>query len=203
MRWSAYELSPCGPREECGVFGIFGHADAARLTYYGLCALQHRGQESAGIAVSDGTTLRCHKRMGLVSDVFTEEVLSVLNGASAVGHVRYSTTGSSMPANTQPLLTQLGRNQLALAHNGNLVNAYDLRSHLEERGVAFQTTVDTEVVAHLIAMAGVREVETAIAESLRTIRGSYSFVFLTEGKLIGARDVNGIRPLSIGRLGDA
>ena len=198
-----YELSPYGPREECGVFGIFGHSDAARLTYYGLYALQHRGQESAGIAVSDGNQLHCHKGMGLVSDVFSDEVISDLNGSSSIGHVRYSTTGSSLLVNAQPLLVRHRRGQLALAHNGNLVNAYSLRQKLEEDGSIFQTTIDSEVLAHLVARAGRNGMETAVAEGLRTIRGGYAFVFLTEGQLLGARDPNGIRPLSIGRLGEA
>ena len=194
---------PWRPAEECGVFGIFDHPEAARLTYYGLYALQHRGQESAGIAVSDGRCLAIHKGMGLVSEVFGDETINGLGGTSAIGHVRYSTTGSSLLANAQPLVVRHRRGELALAHNGNLVNAAAIRQELEEEGSIFQTTVDTEVVAHLVARAGRNGIESAVEESLRTVQGGFAFVFLTPDRLLAARDPNGFRPLSLGRLGDA
>ncbi len=191
------------PQDECGVFGIFNHSDAARMTYYGLYALQHRGQESAGIIVSDGKHLSSHKGMGLVSEVFDDEVIGGLKGQSAIGHVRYSTTGSSLLQNAQPLLIRHRRGELALGHNGNLVNAAAIRRELEEQGSIFQTTVDTEVVAHLIARLGKNGIESAVAESLGRVQGGFAMVFLTVDKLIAARDPHGIRPLSLGRLGDS
>lgn len=191
------------PQDECGVFGIFGHPDAARLTYYGLFALQHRGQESCGIVTSDGEKLFSQKGMGLVAEVFSEDHLGGLPGRAALGHVRYSTTGSSLLVNAQPLLIRYRRGHLALAHNGNLVNAGIIRDKLEDEGSIFQTTLDTEVLAHLIARKGRNGVESAIVESLKEVRGGYVFVFLTPDKMIGVRDPHGIRPLSLGRLGDA
>lgn len=190
--------------EECGVFGVYGQPGAAMLTYYGLFALQHRGQESAGIVASDGRTVVAHKGLGLLTDVFAEpRQLTSWTGHLAIGHVRYSTTGSTSLANAQPLLVRYRGGSLALAHNGNLVNAGALRAQLEAEGSIFQTTADSEVIAHLIARQGDVPLETAIARSLTQIRGAYAFVFLTEDKLIAVRDPNGIRPLSLGRLGEA
>jgi amidophosphoribosyltransferase len=189
-------------RCECGVFAIYGHPGAARFTHLGLYALQHRGQESAGIVAADGRRVAQHKGMGLVSEVFREEVLDGLSGHLAVGHVRYSTTGSSHLINAQPLVVRYRHGQLALAHNGNLVNAAVLRENLEEAGSIFQTSVDTEVVAHLIARAGRNGLEGAVREALAAIAGGYAMLMMTEDRIIAARDPNGIRPLSLGRLGD-
>ncbi|MEW6080244.1 MAG: amidophosphoribosyltransferase [Bacillota bacterium] len=191
------------PKEECGVFGIFGNPDAARLTYYGLYALQHRGQESAGIAVSGPGTVKGHKGMGLVSDVFNGGRVDDIRGNNAVGHVRYSTMGSSFLVNAQPLVVRFHGGGLGLAHNGNLTNAVKLRSKLERMGSIFQTTMDTEVVAHLIARNSGQGVDGAVAESLQSITGGYALVLLTDDALYGARDPSGTRPLSLGRLGDA
>jgi len=190
-------------REECGVFGIWGHPQAVHLTHVALFALQHRGQESAGLAsVRDGQ-LRLHKGMGLVSEVFTEGVLRDMAGQAAIGHVRYSTFGSSDPVNAQPLVIRYHRGMLALAHNGNLVNAPQLRDELEAQGSIFQTTLDTEVIAHLIARRPSRELTEAVAGSLAEVKGGYALLFLSPGAMIGARDPNGIRPLSLGKLDGA
>jgi amidophosphoribosyltransferase len=190
--------------EECGVFGIFsndGH-DVARTTYYGLYALQHRGQESAGIAVNDSGVIVHHKDMGLVPEVFNEVVLNHLKGHIAIGHVRYSTTGGSLRENAQPMVVKYRNGQLALAHNGNLVNAAELRSRMEENGALFQTTSDTEVIANLISRytVGCETIEDTIIKVMETIRGSYALVMVTPNSLIGVRDPLGIRPLCIGRL---
>ncbi|MCL6450810.1 MAG: amidophosphoribosyltransferase [Acetobacteraceae bacterium] len=190
-------------REACGVFAVFGHPEAARMTYYALFALQHRGQESAGIAVSDGSRVECVKGMGLVSEVFPGPSLGGLEGSSAIGHVRYSTFGASTLANAQPLMVRFRKGTLALAHNGHLVNAAHLRQRLEEDGSIFQTGVDVEVLAHVIARLALNGLEEAVAGSLGQIRGGYALVFLTERRLMVARDPCGIRPLSMGRLGDA
>lgn len=193
-----------GPRDECGVFGIYGHPEAARQTYYGLYALQHRGEESAGIAVSSGRRLDVVRGMGLVTDVFSEENLSRLAGDRAIGHVRYSTTGSSIAANAQPYIMQSRRGSVAIGHNGNFVNATELRERLESAGAIFTTTTDTEVLAHLIARHRNGDgLEGAIVHALQELRGAYALVILTEQKLIGVRDPHGIRPLSLGKLGDA
>lgn len=197
-------LSGAEIHEECGVFGVYGQPGAAMLTYYGLFALQHRGQESAGIVVSDGHDVKAHKGLGLLTEVFADpQQLAKWTGNLAIGHVRYSTTGSTSLANAQPLLVRYHGGRLALAHNGNLVNAGELRTRLETEGSIFQTTIDSEVVAHLIARQGDVPIETAIARSLEQVRGAYAFIFLTEDKLIAVRDPNGIRPLSLGRLGEA
>ncbi|MEW6244855.1 MAG: amidophosphoribosyltransferase [Bacillota bacterium] len=192
-----------GIREECGVFGVFGHAEAAHLTYYGLYALQHRGQESAGIAVSDGRGIVCHKGMGLVSEVFNRERIERLPGTSAIGHVRYSTTGRSYLVNAQPLCVTVRGTHLALAHNGNLVNAAAIRESLESMGSIFQTSLDTEVVAHLVAHRQSNGIEPAIMKSLNEVKGAYAFLFMTPDRIFAARDPHGIRPLSMGKLGDA
>jgi len=193
--------------EECGVFGIFGHADAAHLTYYGLFALQHRGQESAGIATSDHGEIRHIKGMGLVADVFSRDELAKLPGNIAIGHVRYSTTGRSLLENAQPLVARYRGGMLALAHNGNLTNALQLRHELAARGSIFQTTTDTEMVAHLVARYagedGDGDVLAAIRRAFGSVAGAYAMVLMTEDKLIGVRDPHGIRPLSLGRLGEA
>ena len=188
-------------QEECGVIGVYAPGeDSARLAYFGLFALQHRGQESAGIAVSDGEWIKVHKDMGLVTQVFSEEVLSGLAGGIAVGHTRYSTTGSSVPRNVQPLRCDGHSGCIALAHNGDLVNAADIRSEMQAEGVAFETTNDSEVIAKLIATSRAGSVEDAIAEAMARIKGAYSVLILTERKLIAIRDPYGIRPLCIGRL---
>ncbi|MDI3257638.1 MAG: amidophosphoribosyltransferase [Kyrpidia sp.] len=189
--------------EECGVFGVWGCDNAAQLTYYALYALQHRGQESAGIATVDGTEMFHHRGLGLVAEVFAPEDLNRLAGTGGVGHVRYSTTGANKLANAQPMvLFDVYGGPLALAHNGNLVNAMLLRRELEERGSIFQSTSDTEVVAHLIARHRGGSLTDAIVDSLRRVQGAYAFVFLTPGRLVEARDPQGLRPMALGRFGD-
>ncbi len=190
-----------GFREKCGVVGVFGHPEAANLAYLGLCALQHRGQEAAGIVSSDGQVLVSHRGLGLVTDVFPETIIRRLRGQAAIGHNRYSTTGGSQHLkNAQPLVVEYGRGGLALAHNGNLVNAERLRAELEARGSIFQSTVDTEVIIHLIAAAGADTLEDRVVEALHQVRGAYSLVFLAPDKLIAVRDPNGFRPLVLGRV---
>jgi len=191
------------PKHYCGVFGIFGHPNAAELAYYGLYALQHRGQESAGIVTSDGRQFRTHRGMGLVSQIFNGEVLHDLVGNMAVGHTRYSTTGSSQLKNAQPLTVDCARGQIAIAHNGNLTNASRLRDELEARGSIFQTTVDSEIILHLLAQPDANGSKNPFVHSLRKLEGAYSLVLMTEKELIGARDPFGFRPLCIGKLGDA
>lgn len=190
-------------KEECGVFGIFGHPHAPELTYYGLHALQHRGQESAGIAVSDGRKMTHHKGMGLVTDVFVNGRLSHWRGDRAIGHVRYAPNGESRIENAQPLIFNYRAGTLALAHNGNLVNAGHIKRYLERQGSIFQTTSDTEVIAHLIARSAYDEIELATKEALGMIKGAYALLIMTEDKLIAALDPNGLRPLSMGKLGEA
>ena len=190
-------------RDECGVFGIFGHPEASNLAYLGLYALQHRGQESAGIAASDGELIRVSKAMGYVNEAFDTATLAQLPGRMAVGHVRYSTAGESRLANAQPILVDSVHGQLAVAHNGNIVNAGDLRDSLVRLGAIFQATTDTEVVVHLFARSREDGPETAIVEALSQLRGAYSFVMMTKDRLIGARDPHGFRPLALGKLGDA
>lgn len=190
------------PKHYCGVFGIYGHPNAAELTYYGLYALQHRGQESAGIVSSDGKQFRVHKGMGLVSQIFSGDVLHNLVGSVAVGHTRYSTTGSSHLRNAQPLTVDCARGQIAIAHNGNLINAAQLREELESKGSIFQTTVDSEIILHLLAQPSLNGHENNLVETIRRIEGAYSLVIMTEQELIGVRDPFGFRPLCIGRVGD-
>jgi amidophosphoribosyltransferase len=187
----------------CGVFGVFGHPEAAHLVYLGLYALQHRGQESAGIASSDGQRLFIEKGMGLVNDVFDETRLAALPGSAAIGHVRYSTAGSSMLVNAQPILIDCHRGPIALCHNGNLVNAGILRDELEAAGSIFQSSSDTEVILHLYARSQCRRLEEAIAASLSKVMGAFSLLFLTPSHMVAARDPWGFRPLSIGRLGES
>ena len=184
----------------CGIFGIYNHKDAANLTYLGLHSLQHRGQESAGIASSDGDTVKFHRDMGLVSDVFTADVLSKLEGKSAIGHVRYSTAGSSNLGNAQPLVVEYSRGHLAIAHNGNLTNARIIQGELQNYGSIFQSTSDTEVIIHLIALAHESTTVERFISALRRVEGSYSLVLLTDKELIAARDPLGFRPLSLGML---
>lgn len=191
------------PKHYCGVFGIYGHPNAAELTYYGLYALQHRGQESAGIVTCDGDEFLEHKGMGLVPQIFQNDVLKQLSGSMAVGHTRYSTTGSSHLRNAQPLIIDCWRGQIAIAHNGNLTNAAILRDELEAKGQIFQTTVDSEIILHLMAQPTLGGVDNNLVQTLRRIEGSYSLVIMTEQELIGVRDPHGFRPLSIGRVGDA
>ena len=190
------------PRHECGVFGIFGHENAALLSYYGLFALQHRGQESAGIVTSEGPghPFHVHRAMGLVSQVFDSTSLGKLQGDRAIGHVRYSTTGSSTLANAQPLVADTVRGPLAIAHNGNLVNAAQLRAELENAGSIFQTTADSEIILHLLARQAAAGEPLA---ALRALQGAFSLVMLTPEALVGVRDPHGFRPLVLGRLGDA
>jgi amidophosphoribosyltransferase len=190
-------------RDECGVFGIIGHPEASNLTYLGLYALQHRGQESAGIAASDGTQIRVSKAMGYVNDVFNSDTLATLPGHLAMGHVRYSTAGESRLANAQPIVIDSVHGQLAVGHNGNIVNASELRDALMRIGAIFQATTDTEVVVHLFARSRENSAETAIIDALSQVRGAYSFVMMTKDRLIAARDPHGFRPLAIGRRGDA
>jgi amidophosphoribosyltransferase len=189
----------------CGVFGIYGHDEAANIAYLGMHALQHRGQESAGLVSlePDGGKLRRHVAMGLVSDVFDREVLATLPGRMAIGHVRYSTAGSSELRNAQPFLFEYAGGQISIAHNGNLVNAEELRIELETQGSIFQTSSDTEVIVHLMAKAKEPDVLGKLMSALRRVRGAYSLILLTgDGKMIAARDPNGFRPLVMGRLKD-
>lgn len=190
-------------KHSCGLFGIYGHRDAARLTYLGLYALQHRGEEAAGIATFDGQVMHTHKGKGLVSEVFDETALRGLPGRMAVGHARYSTTGSSTVKNAQPLVVTYAKGSIAVAHNGNLVNARELRQTLEASGSIFQTTVDSEIILHLLARAHNGSMEVDFVESLRKLTGAFTLIFLTEQELIGCRDPHGFRPLCLGRLNRA
>jgi amidophosphoribosyltransferase len=190
-------------KDECGIFGIFGHPEAANMTYLGLYALQHRGQESAGIAASDDDQVRVSRAMGYVADTFDNEALAQLPGSSAIGHVRYSTAGESKLSNAQPILIDCAHGQIAVCHNGNLVNARDLREELVRQGSIFQSNSDTEVVLHLYARSKATSVEDAVVESVSQVQGAFSLVILTRDRLIAVRDPHGFRPLALGRLGDA
>lgn len=191
-------------QEECGVFGIFGHPEAANLSYLGLYALQHRGQESCGIVASDGYHLHAHLGMGLVSDVFKkDDIFERLPGNAAIGHVRYSTAGGNDMKNCQPIMVDYSRGSIAVAHNGNLVNAQELRNRLEGSGSIFSTTADTETIIHLIARAQSDSLVDRICEALHHVKGAYSLVFLTETRMVAVRDPNGFRPLSLGKLDGA
>ena len=192
-------------KEECGVFGVYSNSplDVAGMTYYGLYALQHRGQESAGIAVANGESVEMHKGLGLITEAFSQEDLNRLKGHIAIGHVRYSTTGSTKVENAQPLLASSKLGQIAMAHNGNLVNADVIRELLEDGGHVFHTTIDSEVIATLIARGAKKGIERAVVDAIEAIRGSFAMVILTKDKLIGARDPHGIRPLCIGKVDDA
>ena len=195
------------PHDECGVFGIFNvnEHDVSAITYYGLYALQHRGQESAGIAVSNGGAIIYHKDMGLVNEVFNQHMLEHLRGNIAIGHVRYSTTGASERENAQPMVARYIRGQLAIAHNGNLVNAAELRIELEKQGALFQTTIDSEVIANMITRGFVldKPIEKSLGDLFDKLEGSYALLVMTNDKLIGMRDQHGFRPLSIGKMGDS
>ena len=190
-------------KDECGVFGIFGHPEAANMTYLGLYALQHRGQESAGIAASDREQVRVSRAMGYVADTFDGEALEQLPGALAIGHVRYSTAGESKLSNAQPILIDCAHGQIAICHNGNLVNAGELRNDLVRQGSIFQSSSDTEVVLHLYARSKALSVEDAVVESVSQVQGAFSLVMLTRDRLIAVRDPHGFRPLALGRLDDA
>jgi len=187
-------------KDECGVFGIFGHPEAANMTYLGLYALQHRGQESAGMAASDGERVRISREMGYVADVFDEATLSSLPGSSAIGHVRYSTAGESKLMNAQPILIDCTHGQIAICHNGNLVNAKELREELVRSGSIFQSNSDTEVILHLYARSKARQIDDAIVESVSQVQGAFSLVVLTKDRLVAVRDPHGFRPLALGRL---
>ena len=191
------------PKEYCGVFGVYGHPEASHLTYLGLYALQHRGEESAGIVSTDRNQMYVHRGMGLVADVFTEENLSQLKGPIAIGHTRYSTTGSSLLKNAQPLLVETSRGPVAVGHNGNLVNASVLRAELEAHGSLFQTTIDSEIILHLMSRPKYRNQEEGLLDTLRQLKGAFTLLFLTEREMIGARDPNGFRPLCLGKLNGA
>ena len=197
--------TPHFPTHECGVFAVYNHPNAAELTYYGLYALQHRGQESAGIvtAKDDGKAFTIKRGMGLVGQIFKENDLKELTGTRAIGHVRYSTTGSSTIKNAQPLTVETGRGQIAIAHNGNLVNAGKLRDELEAGGSIFQTTTDSEIILHLISRPNPAIGGGALAQALSRVHGAYSLVLMGENEVIAARDPFGFRPLVIGKLDDA
>lgn len=192
-----------GLNEECGVFGVWGHKDAAQITYYGLHSLQHRGQDGTGIVTSNGEKLSIHKGTGLVNEVFGTGHFEDLGGHAAIGHVLYANAAGVGIANVQPLLFRSQTGNLAIAHNGNLVNAHDLKHQLESVGSIFQSTSDTEVLAHLIKRSAYHDLDDKLKTALSMIKGAYAFLVLTETKLIAALDPNGLRPLSIGKLGDA
>jgi len=190
-------------KDKCGVFGVFGHKDAARLSYLGLYALQHRGQESTGIVTSDGRLVREHKGMGLVSEVFNEEEILKLSGNIAIGHTRYSTTGSSNIKNAQPFLVETLSGHIAVAHNGNLTNALTLRKKLEKQGAIFQSSMDSEIVIHAIAHSKKKDFKERIQDGIMQLEGAFSMVLLVEDGIIAVRDSRGFRPLSLGRLDGA
>jgi len=189
--------------EECGVIGIYekNNFNTATLTYFGLIALQHRGQESAGIAVNNDGIITCYKEMGLVSEVFDSKILNLLKGDICIGHVRYSTMGESFVTNAQPLVVKYKNGTIALAHNGNLVNAKALRSEMEDQGMIFTTSIDSEIIASLIAKNYSSSIEDAILKTMEKIKGSYALTIMTNDKLIGVRDKHGLRPLVLGQLG--
>src|SRR5712671_1748287 len=187
-------------RDECGVVAIHNHPEAEKLAYLGLHALQHRGQESAGIASSDGIMLHMHKAMGLVADIFTPNALAGLRGIHAIGHTRYSTAGDSALLNAQPIMVQSNKGMMALAHNGNLVNALEIRHRLEAQGSIFQTSSDTEVLVHLIALSKEHTLPEAMADALRRVEGAFSLVMISPDRIFAARDPRGFRPLAMGRI---
>ena len=186
--------------DECGVVAIFAHPEAEKLAYLGLHALQHRGQESAGIVTSDGLTSRAHKAMGSVAEIFTEDVLSKMRGTLAIGHTRYSTAGDSALLNAQPILVQSNKGSIAVAHNGNLVNALQVRARLESQGSIFQTNSDTEVIVHLIALSKEQTLPEAVADALRQVEGAFSLVMMSNDRVFAVRDPRGFRPLAMGRI---
>ncbi len=187
-------------RDECGVVAIYSHPEAETLAYLGLHALQHRGQESAGIVSSDGMSLHIHKSMGLVADIFTEKKLSRIRGTLAIGHTRYSTAGDSALLNAQPIMVQSNKGMMALAHNGNLTNAQEIRSRMEAQGSIFQTSSDTEVIVHLIAQSREQTLPEAIADALRQVEGAFSLVMISPDRIFAMRDPRGFRPLAMGRI---
>jgi amidophosphoribosyltransferase len=187
-------------KEYCGVVAVHNHPEASTVAYLGLHQLQHRGQESAGIVASDGGRMHVHKAMGQVADIFTEEVLGRLPGALAIGHTRYSTTGDSAVLNAQPIMVDCNKGMIALAHNGNLVNAWEIRARLEAQGSIFQTTSDTEVIVHLIAQSKEHTLPEAVCDALRRIEGAFSLVLMTRDRIFAVRDPRGFRPLSMGRI---
>jgi len=189
--------------DECGVVAIFAHPEAEKLAYLGLHALQHRGQESAGIVTSDGLTSRAHKAMGSVAEIFTEDVLSKMRGTLAIGHTRYSTAGDSALLNAQPILVQSNKGSIAVAHNGNLVNALQVRARLESQGSIFQTNSDTEVIVHLIALSKEQTLPEAVADALRQVEGAFSLVMMSNDRVFAVRDPRGFRPLAMGRIAAA
>src|SRR5919106_6274716 len=189
--------------EECAVFGIYGHKEAANLTYLGLYSLQHRGQEGSGIVSSDGHHFHSEKAMGLVADIYTKSVLKRLPGTMAIGHNRYSTAGDSNLKNVQPLTVNFAFGNLALGHNGNLINATMLRNELEAYGAIFQSTTDSEVIIHLIAHSRADTLLARIIDALSQVRGAFSVVLLTDDGVIAARDPYGLRPLCLGKLKDS
>jgi amidophosphoribosyltransferase len=189
--------------DHCGVFGVFGHPEASKLVYLGLYALQHRGQESAGIVSSDGADLHGHKSLGHIQEIFTPAVIGRLPGASAIGHTRYSTAGDNILTNAQPIVIDCNKGNIALGHNGNLTNALEMRRRLEHRGSIFQTTSDTEVIVHLIARSTARNLSGALADALNQVEGAYSLVVLTRDEIYAIRDPRGFRPLSVGRIDGA
>jgi amidophosphoribosyltransferase len=189
--------------DECGVFGVFGHEEASKLTYLGLYALQHRGQESAGIVSSDGGELHLHRAMGEVEEIFTPPVLAKLPGDLAIGHTRYSTAGDKALLNAQPIMIDCNKGKVALGHNGNLTNAAEWRRKLEHRGSIFQTNSDTEVIVHLLARSQARNLSGALGDALNQVEGAYSLLVLTTDELIAVRDPRGFRPLNLGKLGDS
>jgi len=184
----------------CGIIGITGHKDAARLTYLGLYALQHRGEESAGIVSYDRRNMHSHQGMGLVADIFDEAAIRSLRGDISVGHVRYSTTGSSLQRNIQPFLVCHKRGSIAIAHNGNFTNTSVLRERLEENGSIFQTTMDSEIIVHLLAQSKHKDCKQRVIEALAPLEGAYSLVMLLDDILVGARDPHGFRPLCLGKF---
>ena len=189
--------------DHCGVFGIFGHPEAAKMAYLGLYALQHRGQESAGIASTDGAEIHVHKSLGHVQEIFTPDVIAQLPGEVAIGHTRYSTAGDTSLMNAQPVVIDCNKGKLALGHNGNLTNALEVRRRLEHRGSIFQSTSDTEVIVHLIARSSARNLSGAIADALNQVEGAYSLLLLTRDEIYAIRDPRGFRPLCLGRLNGA
>jgi amidophosphoribosyltransferase len=203
MSSKLYKLDDDHFHDHCGVFGIFGHGEAAKMTYLGLYALQHRGQESAGIASTDGTNVHVHKAMGQVQEIFSPAVIAQLPGAAAMGHTRYSTAGDTSLMNAQPVVIDCNKGKLALGHNGNLTNALEVRRRLEHRGSIFQTTSDTEVIVHLIARSTARNLSGAIADALNQVEGAYSLLLLTRDEIYAIRDPRGFRPLCLGRLDGA
>ena len=186
--------------DECGVFAIYGHPEASKMAFLGLYALQHRGQESAGVCTSDGTDIHCHKAMGHVADIFTPPVVAELPGELAIGHTRYSTAGDTALLNAQPFSVACNKGRIAVAHNGNITNAADLRKDLEMRGSIFQASSDTEVILHLVAHSSERTLAGALRDALLQLDGAFSLVFLAEDRIIVARDPNGFRPLAMGQM---